>query len=172
MNFIDPSARIGGGTKVWHFAVILQDVVIGSDCSIGSHAEIGLGCIIGDGTRIGKGVFLPPDSRVGCNVFIGPGCIFTDDKYPKAGNRYYTAEPPVIENDASIGAGAVILPGVHIGHHAMIAAGAIVTRDVPAHGHVRCEPAREKVINGGQANEGIESFFDIPASPHEALKHG
>jgi acetyltransferase-like isoleucine patch superfamily enzyme len=155
MNFIDPSARIGGGTKVWHFAVILQDVVIGENCSIGSHAEIGRGCIIGDGTRIGKGVFLPPDSIVGDHVFIGPNSVFTDDRYPKAGNRDYVAEPPRICDFAAIGAGAVILPGIVIGSHAMIGAGAIVTRNVPEYGMVRGEPARARLVNPGQCNEGV-----------------
>jgi acetyltransferase-like isoleucine patch superfamily enzyme len=155
MNFIDPTASIGPETKVWHFAVVLSHVIIGARCSIGSHAEIGRGCIIGDDTHIAKGVFLPPNSNIGNKVFIGPGCVFTDDKYPKAGNKFYTHEPPTIHDHASIGAGAVILPGVTIGEHAMIGAGAIVTKDVSSNGHVRGEPARDKVLNPGQCNEGI-----------------
>ena len=135
-NFIDPTAVIGFGTKVWHFAVILADVRIGNDCSIGSNTEIGRGSSIGDCTRISSHVFLPAASTIRACVFIGPGTTFTDDRYPIAGNFSYTAEPPIIDDHASIGAGCVILPGVHIGHHAIIGAGSTVTKDVPAYGKV------------------------------------
>jgi UDP-2-acetamido-3-amino-2,3-dideoxy-glucuronate N-acetyltransferase len=146
MNFIDPSATIGEGTKVWHFAVILQDVKIGRDCNIGSHVEVGRGCVIGDRVRISSGVFLPPNARIGNDVFIGPQAVFTDDKFPRAGNKDYKAQPPVIEDGASIGAGAVILPGVVIRANAMIGAGSVVTREVHPHSVVRGLPARETFL--------------------------
>jgi acetyltransferase-like isoleucine patch superfamily enzyme len=142
MNFIDPTARLGAGTVVWHFAVVLADVVTGSRCSIGSHVEIGRGTQIGDETRIGNGVFLPPNSRIGARVFIGPGVVCTDDKFPRVNNSEYDARPPQIEDDATIGAGAVLLPGIRIGARAFVAAGAIVTHDVAADEAVRCQPAR------------------------------
>ncbi len=134
INYIHESAMIGIGTLVWHFARILQDVRIGINCSIGSGAEIGKGSYIGDQTRIGAGVFLPPNSRIGSSVFIGPNVTCTDDRFPRVlkPGETYTALPPIIEDNASIGAGAVILPGVRIGKGARIAAGAIVTRDVVA----------------------------------------
>jgi acetyltransferase-like isoleucine patch superfamily enzyme len=146
-NFIDPSAVIGKGTRVWHFAVILADVTIGENCSIGSCCEIGHGSVIGSGSRIGHGVFLPPKSIIGENVFIGPSVTFTDDKTPRVNNPYYHAQPPVIEHGANIGAGAVILPGVRIGAGAMIGAGAIVTKDVLPLRMVRSEPARERLLS-------------------------
>jgi UDP-2-acetamido-3-amino-2,3-dideoxy-glucuronate N-acetyltransferase len=141
IHFIDPTARIGQRVKVWHFAVILADVVIGDDCSIGSGAEIGRGSIIGARTRISSGVFLPSGSKVGADVFIGPNATFTDDKYPKAGNTGYRALPPIVEDGASIGAGAVVLPGVIISSHALVGAGAVVSRDVTPYAMVRGEPA-------------------------------
>lgn len=145
VNFIDPTASIGEGTVCWHFCVVLQDVVIGENCSIGSGAEIGRGSVIGDRVRISAHVFLPAKSKVGDEVFIGPGAVFTDDRHPRAGNAQYRAEPPIIERGASIGAGAVILPGVRIGANAMVGAGAIVTKDVAAWSVVRSEPARERL---------------------------
>ena len=129
-NFVDKSAVLGENVQVWHFAIVLADVVIGDNVSIGSRAEIGRGTRIGNGSRIGSGVFLPPNSVIGENVFIGPASTFCDDKNPRCGNTNYLAQPPVIESHASIGAGVVVLPNVHIGSNAKIGAGAIVTKDV------------------------------------------
>lgn len=132
VSFIDPSAKIGAGTKVWHYAVVLADVVVGENCSIGSRAEIGRGTKIGNNSRIGSGVFLPPNSKIGKSCFIGPNTTMTDDRHPFAGNASYIAEPPILDDFCSVGAGCVLLPGVKIGKKAMIGAGAIVTKDVPA----------------------------------------
>lgn len=142
MNSIHPSASIGIGTKVWHFTVILADVVIGNNCNIGSCCEIGRGTKIGDETRIGFGTFLPPNSVVGSRVFIAPGVTCCDDRYPQVNNKHYDAEPPIIGNFVSIGAGVVLLPGVKIGEGALIGAGSVVTHDVPAGATLRGEPSR------------------------------
>ena len=143
--YIDPSVRIGMGTVVWHYARVLANVDLGLFVSIGGGSEIGVGSTIGAHSRVGANTFLPPRSVVGHNVFIGPGVTCTDDKTPfahKPDDPPYTPQPPIIEDYASIGAGAILLPGVRVGHHARVAAGAIVTKDVPPHGTVRGEPAR------------------------------
>lgn len=145
MSFIDPSVEIGEGSKVWNYAVVLQDVVIGRFCSIGSLTEIGRGTTIGDNSRIGSQCFFPPNSRIGRNVFVGPGVKCADDRYPyvhQDGDPPYKAEPPVIEDGASIGIGAVLLPGVTIGAGAIVAAGSVVTKDVPHKATVMGSPAR------------------------------
>lgn len=147
VNYISETAQIGAGTRVWHFAIILSGVAIGRDCSIGSHVEVGCGSTIGDRTRIGFGSFLPSNSQVGKDVFIGPGVVCCDDKFPRVNNPGYEALPPVIGDGASIGAGAVLLPGVRIGAGAMVGAGAIVTQDVKPGTLVRCEPARVRMIS-------------------------
>lgn len=143
INFIDPSAQLGPGVKVWHFAVIMPNVWLGTDVSVGSRAEIGKDSVIEHHSRISSGVFLPPNSYVGRRVFIGPNTTFTDDRYPKAGNSGYKAERPYIEDDVSIGAGCVILPGVRIGARSLIGAGSIVTQDVPPDHILRGLPSRE-----------------------------
>jgi acetyltransferase-like isoleucine patch superfamily enzyme len=147
-NYIDSSATIGKGTRVWHFTIILADVIVGEDCNIGSRVEIGHGCKIGNRVRISSGVFLPPNSIVEDDVFLAPGVLASDDRYPRANNPSYFAEPPHFEKGCSVGIGSVILPGVHIGAGALVGAGSVVTRDVPAKGHVRGEPAREKAYSG------------------------
>jgi acetyltransferase-like isoleucine patch superfamily enzyme len=129
--YVAPSAFLGARSIVWYFSQVVDGVVIGEDCVIGSNCFIGFKTRIGARTRIQHGVFLPAHSILGEEVFIGPNVTCTDDKYPRAGNKHYRAEPPVISNRASIGAGAVLLPGVIIGVGSVVGAGAVVTHDVP-----------------------------------------
>lgn len=147
--YIDPTATLGNGTIAWWYSRVLQEARIGNFVSIGGGTEIGRGCKIGDHTRIGANTFLPPDSVVGHHVFIGPCVTCTDDMHPRVpleGDAPYTAQPPTIDDYAVIGAGAVILPGIHIGEGARVAAGAIVTKDVPAGAMVRGQPARFRMV--------------------------
>lgn len=176
-SYIDETAAVHETAKVWHFAVvqaravigehcniwsharILPDVVLGSDVSIGGGTEIGKGSTIGDGSRIGANCFFPPNSRIGQRVFVGPSVSCADDRHPfvhELNDPAYVAQPPIIEDSATIGLGAVLLPGVRIGHGAVVAAGAIVTKDVPPHGTVRCEPARPFAMS-----EGARQMFPI-----------
>jgi UDP-2-acetamido-3-amino-2,3-dideoxy-glucuronate N-acetyltransferase len=146
---IDASATLPDSSTVWHYSVVLQQVRIGEHVNIGSRCEIGRASTIGDYSRIGSGVFLPPNSTIGARVFVGPNVTFTDDKLPRVprpGDAPYFAQPPIVDDDAVIGAGAVILPGVRIGKGARVAAGAIVTKDVPDNGMVRSQPARPRTM--------------------------
>lgn len=141
---VDESAYIAPSATIWHFANILQHARIEAECSIGTYTEIGRGSRIGLGTRIGAHCFLPPHSQIGEDVFIGPHCCFTDDMFPRIhheGDMPYVAEPPIVEEGASIGASCVILPGIRIGRHARIAAGSLVTHDIPSFTAVKGRPA-------------------------------
>jgi UDP-2-acetamido-3-amino-2,3-dideoxy-glucuronate N-acetyltransferase len=138
---VDPSVTFGAYCTVWHFTSIGFGVEIGDNVTIGSHCYIGNYTVIGDESRIQTGVFLPNNSVIGDRVFIGPHCVFTDDRYPRV-NKDYTAQPPILENDVSIGAGAVILPGVTIGEGSIVGAGTVVTRNVPRHVTVRGAPSQ------------------------------
>lgn len=161
---IDPSAILGTQSIVWHYSVVLADVRIGDHVSIGSRCEIGRGSVIGDYSRIGSGVFLPPNSIVGERVFVGPNVTCTDDRHPRvpvAGDPPYVALPPIIKDDVAIGAGAVILPGVTIGRGARIAAGAVVTDDVPPFTMVVGLPARVRAM---PESWGIAEMVPLPTS--------
>src|ERR1035437_3115988 len=108
VNFIDPTATLQKGVRVWHFARILARAVLAEDVSVGSGAEVGCDSVVGPRSRISAGVFLPACSVIQNDVFIGPNCTFTDDRYPRANNPKYSAEPPIVGEFASIGAGSTI----------------------------------------------------------------
>lgn len=138
---IAPGVLVGENCTVWQYATICEDVVLGEGVVVGSHAWIGRGSDIGAYTRIQHGAFIPNHTVIGKGCFLGPNCTLTDDKYPKAG-KLYKPEPPILEDDCSLGAGSVILPGVRIGRGAMVGAGAVVTQDVAPFSCVYGCPAR------------------------------
>jgi acetyltransferase-like isoleucine patch superfamily enzyme len=130
---LDPTVEVGDGVTVWANAGILHHAVLGNNVSVGRCSEIGHHTTIGDGTRIGYNVFIPNNAKIGRDVFIGPSVTFCDDMHPRIRRTWeppYHAQPPVIEDGAAVGAGVVVLPGIHIGKGAKIAAGSVVTKDV------------------------------------------
>lgn len=111
---------------------------IGENCIVHSHVWIGDNVKIGDKCKIQAFAFIPTGVRIGNNVFIGPRATFTNDKHPPSGGDWL---PTIVGDNAVIGAGAVILPGVTIGRNAVVGAGSVVTKDVPANTTVKGNPA-------------------------------
>lgn len=136
------SANIGSGTRVWAFAHILPGAVIGADCNVCDHVFIENDVVIGERVTIKSGVQLWDGLRIADDVFIGPNAAFSNDRYPRSKQYQAKVEETHIGRGASIGAGAVILPGLRIGSKAMVGAGAVVTHDVPAKAIVSGNPAR------------------------------
>lgn len=135
------SDSIGSGTRIWAFAHVMPGAVIGADCNVCDHTYIEGGVVIGDRVTLKSGVFLWEGLRVEDDVFIGPQATFTNDLMPRSRQPFqlgYTT----LKRGASIGAGAVILPGLTVGEGAMVGAGAVVTRDVAPHTVVVGNPAR------------------------------
>lgn len=141
--FVHPKAEvhddcsIGAGTKIWQFASVIRGARIGKDCNIASGACID-GSVIGDRTVIAHNLAMGPGFKVGNDCFIAPNVTFCNDAWPRADKTGFNADAytegryaVIMEDGASVGAGAVILPGVIIGAGAMVAANATVTRDVP-----------------------------------------
>ncbi|MCY1271259.1 dTDP-3-amino-3,6-dideoxy-alpha-D-galactopyranose 3-N-acetyltransferase [compost metagenome] len=137
------STNIGEETRVWQFTVVLAGAVIGRNCNINAHCFIENDVVIGDNVTVKSGVYLWDGMRVEDNVFIGPNVTFTNDKYPRSKQYPEQFAVTTIQRGASIGAGAVVLPGVTIGERAMVAAGAVVTRDVMPNAVVAGNPARQ-----------------------------
>lgn len=146
MNFIHPLADvadslIGDGTKVWQFVVILKGAKIGEDCNICAQTLIEGDVIIGDRVTLKSGVQLWEGTRIEDDVFIGPNVAFTNDLYPRSKEYPEHFSGITIKRKASIGANATILPSITIGENAMVGAGAVVTKDVPANAVVIGNPA-------------------------------
>lgn len=126
------SKNIGENTNVWQFCVVLPGARIGNNCNICSHCFIENDVVIGNNVTIKCGVQIWDGMVIEDDVFIGSNATFTNDRYPKSRNKDWNCEPVIIKRGAMIGANATILPGVTIGENAIIGAGAIVTKDVPA----------------------------------------
>jgi UDP-2-acetamido-3-amino-2,3-dideoxy-glucuronate N-acetyltransferase len=135
--------KIGARTRVWQFVVILPQAEIGEDCNICSHCFIENDVVVGDRVTVKSGVQLWDGVRLEDDVFVGPNVTFTNDRFPRSRVHPDQGFPHTfVRSGASIGGGATILPGVEIGEHAMVGAGAVVTRDVPARAIVVGSPAR------------------------------
>ena len=134
------TVKIGKNTRVWQYVVILQDVAIGVDCNICSHCFIENDVVIGDRVTVKSGVQIWDGITIEDDAFIGPNVTFTNDKFPRS-RHYKEPARTLVKRGSSIGANATILCGIQIGENAMVAAGAVVTKDVPANTIVAGNPA-------------------------------
>lgn len=134
--------NIGLGSQVWQYSVVLAGAQIGSQCNINAFCFVENDVIIGDRVTIKCGVYLWDGIRIEDDVFVGPNTTFTNDKFPRSKQRPESFVRTVVKKGASIGAGAIILPGVTIGEGAMVGAGSLVTKDVAPHQTVIGNPAR------------------------------
>ena len=146
-SFIHPladcqSPHIGANTRIWQFVVILPGARIGAGGNICSHVLIENDVIIGDRVTVKSGVQVWDGLRLEDDVFVGPNVTFTNDRYPRSKHYPDTFPVTTVQRGASIGGGAVILPGITIGERALVGAGAVVTTSVPAGAVVVGNPAR------------------------------
>lgn len=133
--------KVGKNTKIWHPELSnILNCEIGNDCVIHASVWIGDNVKIGNKVKIQAFCFIPDGITIEDNCFIGPGVIFTNDKYPPSHGQHWSKT--LVKEEASIGAGVVILPGIIIGRQAMIGAGAVVTENVMAFTTVVGNPAR------------------------------
>lgn len=155
-SYIDENVKIGDGTKIWHFCHIQKYATIGKNCSLGQNVNIANNVIIGNECKIQNNVSIYEGVELEDGVFCGPSCVFTNDLTPRArfpkGSANY--KKTLIKEGASIGANATIVCGHTIGRFAMVAAGAVVTKDVPDFALVAGIPA--KVIGKVDEQGNIE----------------
>jgi UDP-2-acetamido-3-amino-2,3-dideoxy-glucuronate N-acetyltransferase len=147
---VSPSASIGMGTRIWHEAQVREGASIGDNCIVGKGAYIDFDVTIGNSVKIQNRASIFHGTTIEDGVFVGPHVVFTNDLRPRAINPDgslksdddWVVGPIVVHYGASVGAGAVVLPGVEIGRFALIGAGAVVTRSAPDHAIVVGNPAR------------------------------
>jgi acetyltransferase-like isoleucine patch superfamily enzyme len=136
------TSQIGRGTRIWAFTHVLPQAKIGEDCNVCDHVFIENDVVIGDRVTIKCGVQIWDGISIADDVFIGPNATFTNDRFPRSKVYPESFDRTVICKGASLGANCTILPGITIGENAMIGAGAVVTRSVPANVTVVGNPAR------------------------------
>lgn len=147
---VDSSAVLGARTTVWHLAQIRENARLGEDCIVGRGAYVGPGVVIGSRVKLQNYALVYEPARLEDEVFIGPAVVLTNDLFPRSADVTGKLKRPedwdalgvLIRRGASVGARAVLLPGVEIGSWALVAAGAVVTRDVPGFALVAGTPAR------------------------------
>ncbi|MPY73447.1 MAG: N-acetyltransferase [Alphaproteobacteria bacterium] len=130
---VDDGARIGPGSRIWHWVHVCGGAVIGENCSLGQNVFIGNRVILGNNVKVQNSVSVYDDITLEDGVFCGPSCVFTNVINPRAEiERKSEYKPTIVERGATIGANATIVCGHRLGAYCFIAAGAVVTKDVPA----------------------------------------
>jgi UDP-2-acetamido-3-amino-2,3-dideoxy-glucuronate N-acetyltransferase len=152
-SYVDACAEIGEGTKIWHFCHIMSGAKIGRKCSIGQNVNIGSRAVIGDGVKIQNNVSVYDDVIIEDDVFCGPSCVFTNVINPRA---FIERKQ---EYRKTLGANGTIVCGVTIGEYALVGAGSVVTRDVPAYALVYGNPGRVQ----GSVGREVDYVFCIQA---------
>jgi len=165
------TTAVGHGTTVWQSVVILPGARIGADVNICAQCLIENDVVIGDRVTIKSGVYLWDGIRLDNDVFVGPNVTFTNDKFPRSKSYPDSFLETYVEMGASIGGGAVLLPGVTIGRGAMVGAGAVVTKSVPPYAIVTGSPARiigyvENTTSGSSAKDRV---IQAPLDCHEKV---
>ena len=123
------TAKVGNKTRTGHNFLIRENTIMGDGCLIGTNVVIDNNCRIGDNCSFQTGAYIPTGTKIGNRVFLGPNASLTNDKKPL--RTEYSPESVIIEDDATIGSNATLMPGITIGEGAFVAGGAIVTKNVP-----------------------------------------
>jgi UDP-2-acetamido-3-amino-2,3-dideoxy-glucuronate N-acetyltransferase len=152
-SFVDDGAKIGKGTKIWHFSHIMK-CTIGENCIFGQNAHVADDVVIGNNVKVQNNVSIYTGTIIEDDVFLGPSCVLTNVLNPRSQvNRHSVYEKTIIRKGATIGANATIVCGIGLGRYCFIAAGAVVTKDVPDYAVMAGVPARQ---TGWMSRHGIK----------------
>ena len=171
---VDDHRTIGPNTNVWAFAHVMSGARVGNDCNIGEHVFVESGAVVGHRVTLKNHVMVWEGITIEDDVFIGPAVVFTNDRFPRsprapsARDRYHNKsnwlESSIVRRGCSIGAGAVICPGLELGHYSMVGAGSVVTAEIDPFTLVLGAPARfvNYVCSCGQQLTGHYQQTDCP----------
>ena len=155
---IDENCDIGEGTKIWHFSHIMSGCKIGRNCNIGQNVVVSPQVVLGDNVKVQNNVSIYTGVICEDDVFLGPSMVFTNVINPRSAIvRKDEFRKTIVRRGASIGANATVVCGNEIGRYAMIGAGAVITKEVPAYGLVYGNPARQ---NGWVSEYGHKLEFN------------
>jgi UDP-2-acetamido-3-amino-2,3-dideoxy-glucuronate N-acetyltransferase len=174
---IDVRARIADTARVWHLAQVRENAVVGENCIIGRAAYIDEGVVLGDNCKVQNNALVYAPAILEDGVFVGPAVVFTNDAFPRAINpdgslksaSDWESKGVTVRTGASIGARSVVLGGVEVGAWALIAAGSVVTKDVPAHALMVGSPARQ-VGWVGFSGRALARDGDVLVDPGDGAK--
>ena len=142
-SFVDEGARVGDGTRIWHFCHVLPGAVIGERCSFGQNCSVAGGTVIGNNVKVQNNVSIYEGTVIEDDVFLGPSCVLTNVTNPRSQVvRKALYERTLLRRGCSIGANATVVCGITVGRYAFVAAGAVVARDVPDYALVVGVPGR------------------------------
>lgn len=143
--YVDDGVKIGDGTKIWHFSHIQSGAVIGSKCIFGQNCNVGNDVIIGNNVKAQNSVSIYSGTVIEDDVFLGPSCVLTNVSNPRSQVlRHSLYEKTLIRRGATVGANATLVCGITLGRYCFIAAGAVVTKDVPDYAFILGVPGRQK----------------------------
>jgi UDP-2-acetamido-3-amino-2,3-dideoxy-glucuronate N-acetyltransferase len=143
--YVDESAEIGAGTKIWHFSHIMKGAKIGERCIFGQNDNIDGGVVIGNNVKVQNNVSIYTGTVIEDDVFLGPSCVLTNVTNPRSQvKRHSLYEKTLLRRGVTVGANATIVCGIEIGRYAFIAAGAVVVKDVPDYALMMGNPARQR----------------------------
>lgn len=155
---IDEGCQIGEETKVWHFAHIMPNCIIGKGCNIGQNVVVAAQVVLGNNVKVQNNVSIYTGVTCEDDVFLGPSCVFTNVSNPRSAvNRRGQYAKTIVKKGATIGANATIICGHDIGEYAFVGAGAVVTKNIPAYALIVGNPAKQI---GWMSEYGHRLHFD------------
>ena len=171
--YVDEGAQIGDGTRIWHFAHVMGGAVLGENCNLGQNVHIAGDVVLGRNVKVQNNVSIYTGTIIEDDVFLGPSCVFTNVTNPRSQvARQSLYERTLVRRGATVGANATVVCGVEIGRHAFIAAGAVVTRDVPDYALMIGTPARQDGWMSRHGHRLLDPADDgILACPESGLRY-